>query len=55
MIQTQKITMLMVACFYCDEGVKQTCGLFHVPKLLTAKYMSQNITKCQSSEHYIHP
>ena len=27
----------MVACFYCDEGVKQTCGLFHVPELLTAK------------------
>ena len=55
MIQTQKTNNVNGCMFYCDESVKQTCGLFHVPELLTAKYMSQNITKCQGSEHYVHP
>ena len=40
----------MVACSFCDEGAKQTCGLFHVPVISNAKYMSQNITKCQGFE-----
>ena len=30
MICKKNQTMLMVACCYCDEGVKQTCVLVHV-------------------------
>ena len=33
MIWTKNQTTLMVACYYCDEGVKQTCGLVHVREI----------------------
>ena len=33
MIWTKNQKTLMVACYYCDEGVKHTCGLVHVREM----------------------